>query len=78
MPEVDLTGWLNSPGTKMLVSYLRQRQAAVVRNFLANSPVDPAAQGKTAGFHEIEQLLTSGPDNVRKTVETALREQKAK
>lgn len=62
----------------MLISYLRQRQAAAVREFLANSPVEPAIQGKASGFHEIEQLLTSGPDNVRKTVETALREQKAK
>ncbi len=77
MREADLTGWLDRVETKMLLAYLGQRRAGAVQQFLNNQPVDPQTQGRAAAFHELEKLLTSPVENVRKTFEIALREHKA-
>lgn len=76
MREADLTEWLANPATKTLVAYLRRKQAATLQRFLAAQPVDPVTQGQAAALHELEKLLTSSPDDVRKTFETTLREHK--
>ena len=72
-----LTEWLTSPETRVLVHYLRRRQAGTLQTFLSGQPVDPLMQGRAAALHELEQLLTQPADYVRKIFETALKEQKA-
>jgi hypothetical protein len=65
MRETDLALWLQSPETKLLVAYLRQRRAAPLKNFLAGTLVDPVTQGRAAAWHELETLLTSSAEDVR-------------
>lgn len=76
MQEVALTEWLNSRGTQLLLVALRQRRAPTMAAFLAGQPVDLVTQGRAAALHELETLLTSRPDAVRKAFETALKEHK--
>lgn len=76
MRETDLTEWLVNPATKTLVAYLRRKQAVTLQRFLAAQPVDPVTQGQAAALHDLEKLLTSSSDDVRKTFETTLREHK--
>lgn len=77
MLALQLTEWLSSPETKMLLAYLRRRQTEAVHQFLAGRPVDPLIQGKAAGHREIELLLGASPEEVAKNFAAALREQKA-
>ena len=64
MQTASLTEWLNSPETKALVTYLKFRQAAPTAEFLQGLPVNPIAQGKTAGLNEIERLLTEPAEKI--------------
>lgn len=74
MQEVALTEWLNSPGTKALLAYLHRRQVATLQLFLVGETVHPVRQGRVAALHELERLLTSPVDNVRKIFNDVLKE----
>jgi hypothetical protein len=76
MPELALTEWLTSKETRVLRAYLRQRQAAPLRQFLTGQAVEPLDQGRAAAFNEIDGLLARPADEVQKIFETALKEQK--
>lgn len=76
MQEAGLTEWLSSRETKLLLIFLRQRRVAAVQTFLAGQPVEPVAQGRAAALHELETLLVSGVDGVKRVFEIALKEQK--
>ena len=71
--RAELTEWLNSQETRILVAYLKTRQAGAVAQFLSGYPVDQAMQAKAAGFHEIELLLTMPTESVKAAFETALK-----
>lgn len=73
MREADLTEWLGSPETRVLVHYLRRQQAAVVQTFLAGVPVDPVRQGKAAALRELEILLQQ-PEKLHEAFKQALKE----
>lgn len=70
----NLAVWRDSPETRALLAYLRRRQATAVANFLAGNPVDPKTQGQAAGLHEVERLLALPVDDLKKTLEQALKE----
>lgn len=74
MQAADLTGWLNSPETKLLLAYLHRRKAGVLQTFLQGQPVDQAAQGRAAAWHELEILLALPSDEVKRIFETAPKE----
>lgn len=76
MQVASLTEWLNSPETRVLLTHLRHRKAAVEAAFLAGQPVTQVTQGRAAAYHDIVALLTSPPDKVRDFFENVLREQK--
>lgn len=76
MREADLTRWLASPETKVLLAYLHQRRAETVRTFLAGAPVDPVMQGRAAALFELEGLLSSPAEQVKQQLENVLREHK--
>ena len=67
-----LTEWINSPETRALVAYLRNRQAPTVHRFRLGQPVDPLAQGRAAALYEIERLLSMPSDEARQVIEKAL------
>ena len=74
--QADLTVWLDSPETKLLVAYLHQRRAGTLHQFLAGTPVEPIQQGRASAWHELEKLLTSSPEDVRQTF-NSIRENKS-
>lgn len=69
--------WLDSRETRALLAVLRHRKAVALQTFLAGIPVEPIYQGRAAELHDLEGLLLSGTDEVKRVFETALREQKA-
>lgn len=75
---MTLLEWLNSRETQLLRAALRQRKTEALRLFLAGRPVDPLMQGRAAGYHDIEELLGQPADDVKKILEAASKEQKAK
>ena len=68
----DLTTWLHSPETQTLVRYLQHRRATAVQIFLAGNPVPPEMQGRAAALYDLEKLLTSAEDVLRREFEQAL------
>lgn len=65
MQEVAWTEWLNSPETAALVRYLRRRKAPVAEAFLTGEAIPPLRQGRAAGYHELEIILTKPAAEVR-------------
>jgi len=74
MQTLSLTEWRNSPETQALLAFLQHRQSPVLSMFLAGNPVPPELQGRVAGLHELETLLTGPVDKVNEVFTKALRE----